>query len=227
MSPCGSKQSGHPVHADRDLLAGPPARDASWPCNDCRNPQPTFQQLCLLARERPGVSETLSAVVAGEDDDRVLGQAMRLQRLKNSANLRIHGFDHSLVGLLCSAVEIVETPVPGLPHALGLRLISGGLPRPVGRAEVQANHERLAGFCISIDHVNRPAAEHVGQVARLMDRSIVVPKVSLVTFVREIVDRAAAKSVEVVIATLQRAKLWQNTQVPLANQSRTVTGLLQ
>src|SRR5882724_4710606 len=227
MSPCGSKQSGHPVHADRDLLAGPPARDASWPGDDCRNPQPTFQQLCLLARERPGVSETLSAVVAGENNDRVLGQAMRLQRLKNSANLRIHGFDHSLVGLLRSAVEIVETPSAGVAQAFGLRLIPRGLPGPVRRAEMKADHERLAGFRISIDHVNRPAAEHVGQVARLMDRSIVVPKVSLVSFVREIVDSPAAESVEVVIATLQRAKLRQNTQVPLANQSRTVTGLLQ
>ena len=40
------------------------------------NAQPAFQQFGLDAGERPRVGKPLAAVVAGEDDDGVVGQAI-------------------------------------------------------------------------------------------------------------------------------------------------------
>src|SRR6266481_9757182 len=61
-----------------------------------------------------------------------------------------------------------------------------------------------------------------------MDSHIIVPKIILATYsVREIVHCPAAKSVEMIVATLQRTKLWQKTQMPLANQRRAVAGFSQ
>src|SRR6266852_9772446 len=61
-----------------------------------------------------------------------------------------------------------------------------------------------------------------------MDSNVIVPKIILAIYgVREIVQGPAAKTVEMIIATLQRTKLWQKTQMPLANQRRAVASFLQ
>ena len=41
-----------------------------------------FQQFRLLAGERPGISKSLPAIIAGENDDSVLRQTIRVQGLK-------------------------------------------------------------------------------------------------------------------------------------------------
>jgi hypothetical protein len=49
-----------------------------------------------------------------------------------------------------------------------------------------------------------------------MDGNIIVPKIILATYsVGEIVECPAAKPVEMIVATLERTKLWQKTQMPL------------
>src|SRR5437879_7657809 len=61
-----------------------------------------------------------------------------------------------------------------------------------------------------------------------MDSNVIVPKIILATYsVREIVQGPAAKPVEMIVATLQRTKLRQKTQMPLANQRRAVASFLQ
>ena len=100
------------------------------------NAQSAFQQLRLLAGERPGVGKALASVIAGEDDDGVFGQPIRVQGLQHATDLPIHGFDHSLIGLLRSTVEIEDSLAPRLGQAHGLSFVARALPRPVWRVEV-------------------------------------------------------------------------------------------
>src|SRR5437762_14191641 len=65
-----------------------------------------------------------------------------------------------------------------------------------------------------------------------MNLRIIVPKIFRVGvgpagFVREVIQPAAAKAEEVVVATLERAEIRQPTEMPLTEQGRAVSGLLQ
>jgi hypothetical protein len=63
---------------------------------------PPSSKIAFLASERPGVGETLAAVVAGKYDDCILGQAVGVESLEHAADLRVHRLDHALIGLLCA-----------------------------------------------------------------------------------------------------------------------------
>ena len=128
-------------------VAGSVSRQASGPGHDRRNSQTTLEQLCLPAGERPGVGESLAAVVAGEDDDRVVREAMHPERLDHAADLHVHCLDHPLIGLLRPAV-IVPQVRRSEPRRLGL--ISGRFPRPVRRVEMQAQQERPGRFGVAV-----------------------------------------------------------------------------
>src|SRR5262249_6744112 len=61
-----------------------------------------------------------------------------------------------------------------------------------------------------------------------MERNVLVPEVFPASIsMRKIVQRAAAESIEMIVAALQRAKPGESAQMPLADQSRAVTGFLQ
>ena len=118
-----------------------PGANPGGPRDHHGDPQSAFQQFGLLAGERPSVSETLTAVVAGEDDDRIFGQAVGIERIEHAADLRVHRLDHALIGLLRAAVEVAQVRachpfrlsfIPGASHgqcgALKWRLIRNGWP---------------------------------------------------------------------------------------------------
>src|SRR5690606_39331292 len=71
---CGDVRR-QPVHRDDRVVAAAARGDPAGPANDGRYAQSTFEQLGLLAGERPGVAEALAAVVAGEHNDRVAVEA--------------------------------------------------------------------------------------------------------------------------------------------------------
>ena len=98
-----------PIHADRHLTGGASLRQPRRPRDDRRDAQATLEQLRLPAGERPRVGEALAAVVAREDDDRVRRQAVRVKRLEDAADLRVHCLDHALIGLLRPAVVVGQT----------------------------------------------------------------------------------------------------------------------
>jgi hypothetical protein len=87
----------------------------------------------------------------------------------------------------------------------------------------------LAGFRVTVHDVDRTITEQTGQVARFMYRNVIIPKIFLVTSecVGKVVHRSAAKSVEMIVPTLERTKLRQNAQMPFADQGRAVANLLQ
>ena len=190
------------------------------------NAYSALQQLVLAAAEGPGVCEALASVVAGEDDDRVARDPAILERPLHAPDLVVHRGDHAAVGLLRAAVPVDQVAAA---QALGLRLVARRLPRPVGRAEVQAEQERPAGPGVVADHLHRAVAEQVGRVAFRRDLLVLLPEIrgAAPAGVPVVVDRAAAIAVEVVVAALMRAEIRQTAQMPLADQRRAVPGLLQ
>ena len=114
-------------------------------------------------------------------------------------------------------------------QALGFRLVAGRFPRPVRRIEMQAEREGLARLRVAVDDVDGAIAEQFGGVAHLLDGHVVVPEIGLVigAFVPIVVDAAAAESVEVIVAALQRAEFRQFAEVPLADERRRIAGFLQ
>jgi hypothetical protein len=152
---CGKKRW-QPIHADRHLIGGLAHGNARRPRNDGRNAQTAFKQLCLPACKRPGIGEALAAVVAAEDNDGVVGDAVGVKRFKHAANLEIEVLDHALIGPLRPAIKIDERVTDEPP---GFGLISRPLPRPVRRIEVQAQQEGLSSFGIAVDDIDGMAAE--------------------------------------------------------------------
>src|SRR5258705_924154 len=123
----------------------------------------------------------------------------------------------------------MEASATRLPKAPRFSLVPGSLPWPMWRVEMKAAHKGLSGFCIRVHYVDRTTAEQSGQIAHLMDQNIVVPEIFpfLSAYVGKIVHCATAKSIVMIVAASQRAKLWQNAQMPFAHQRRAITGLLQ
>jgi hypothetical protein len=69
---------GRPVHGQTLLGAHAARRDDGGPVRDPGHADAPFGQVHLAAHQRPVVGEALAAVVAGEDDQGVVGQAMAL-----------------------------------------------------------------------------------------------------------------------------------------------------
>src|SRR5262249_34986689 len=74
-------QRRHPVHRDHDLLGHRSRRNPPGPARDCWDAKATFKQFPLHAGEWPDLGKPLAAVVAGENDDRVGGEAVYVERL--------------------------------------------------------------------------------------------------------------------------------------------------
>src|SRR5216683_545898 len=123
----------------------------------------------------------------------------------------LSGWRDSVIGLLRSAIEVEYFSALRLCQARGLRFITGSLPRPVWRIEMQAEQERPPGFRIVVNDLHSAAPQQIGEVACLMDWDIIIPEIFLMSSgVRIIVHSTAAESVKMIIAALERTKLRQN-----------------
>jgi len=47
----------------------------------------------------------------------------------------------------------------------------------VWRIEMQAEQERLPGFCVVVNDVHRAVPQHIGEVACLMDWDSIIPEI--------------------------------------------------
>jgi hypothetical protein len=95
---------------------------------------------------------------------------------------------------------------------------------------MQTEQKRLLGLGVVVDNGDGAVAQKIGQVTVLLNLDVTIPKIVGVCrrraeLVRVIVERAAAKPIEVIIAALQRAEVRKTTQVPFPYKSRAVTGL--
>ena len=146
------------------LVADAAGRDAGRPMRDPRHANAAFGQVHLAAHQRPVVAEALAAVVAGEDDQRVVQLPGFLQRIDDPANAFVHVVDHALVGVDVAAVQVKQ-----VVFDLGcLRMVFARFPRPVRRGVVQAQKEGVGGALAlphALDKVDRLAGNQVGQIA--------------------------------------------------------------
>src|SRR5438105_9581260 len=102
-------------------------------------------------------------------------------------------------------------------------LIAGSFPWPVRRIEVQAEEERLLGRGIVLDYRHSALAQQIGQVSRLVNLRVVIPKVVAIGvrragLVSEVIQRAGPKAPEVIVSTFQRAVIREKTKMPFADQ---------
>src|ERR1019366_5402231 len=90
--------------------------------------------------------------------------------------------------------------------------------------------EGLPGFRIAVDRGHGPRAQQLRQIARLMDLHVIVPQIIPDIggpTVGEVIQRSAAKTVEMIVPALQRPELGWRAHMPLANQGCAVAGLAQ
>ena len=80
--------------------------DARGPTDEPRNAESAFEEFGLDAGERPRVGEALTAIVAGENDDGIVGEAGIVERLQNASNLKIHRLHHPRIGAHRATIEM-------------------------------------------------------------------------------------------------------------------------
>src|SRR5581483_2341171 len=113
--------------------------------------------------------------------------------------------------------------------ALRFGFVGGSFPGPVRSVEVQAEEVWPLRF---FDDRYGAIAEKIGQVAGLMDFRVAVPQVfgtgrGNSVLVGEVIERAAAKSPEVIVAALQGSEIGQRAEVPFTEQRGFVAGFFQ
>src|SRR5262249_40840662 len=116
----------------------PALRNPTGPARNRWDTKAAFEQFTLHAGVRPDLGEPLATVVAGEDDDRVVGKAVHVERLQDAADIAVEALHHRNVGLLRAAVAVKDIANP-----FRLGLVVGAFPGPMWRGEMQAEQERL------------------------------------------------------------------------------------
>src|SRR5262245_30514437 len=97
------------------------------------------------------------------------------------------------------------------------------------RIEMQAQEKRLTRPRIGGDHLHRALAEQARRIADIVADAVVVPEIMFTVgaSMREIIDRAAAEAIEMIIAAFQRAEFGQRSEMPFTDQRRAVARFLQ
>ena len=172
-------------------------------------------RLVALAREH---RVARAAVVAVEDDQRVLAQLLLVERLEHAPDLLVHRVDHGGVGAPARLGDVLV-----LVEVLLRRLVGR-----VRRVERQVEVEGLRRVALA-DVLDRLVADQRRRVALLLERLVVlVPVEHAVLLVREVVDLADQRPVLVVEAALFRPVLAIGVaEVPLADDRGLVAGFLE
>ena len=152
--------------------------------------------------------EERRSVVAGERDERVVGQAEAVERVHHPADAGIHPLDHGV----CRRDDPIEALVP-----VGRDLLVGRLERRVRSAEGQVQEERSIG--IAFDEAHSFGCEQVCQVLAVGRGGTVVAT----QVIPVVVGPAAAEARELCEAScvgLEAAV--EGSVVPLPDQARGV-----
>ncbi len=226
LRPGNPQYGGAPVHGHAVLRRHGTGGDRGGPLHDVRHADAALGQVHLAAHQRPGVGETFAAVVAGENDHRILGQAQLIQRIQHPPAAFVKLADHLLIDLDRTALLVGDVQV-SLRVGLGL---AARFPRPMRRGVVQAEQEglilRLALVQITHSLIGQQV-RHVlpGVVRRFAVLNHIV--LARAVHVAEVADAAGQGAEVVAIAAFLRGKMRRIAQVPLADQRRVVAKRLQ
>src|SRR5690606_34686898 len=170
-----------PVHRDDRDVAAASRGDPAGPANDGRYAQSTFEQLGLLAGERPGVAEALAAVVAGEHNDRVAVEAQFGEPGEYPTDVVVQRLHHLRVPLERATIVVEDRAAGrGEPCALYPAFLVVAFLQPVRRREVLADEKRLAVRRAAFERADRRVCEQVSRVAHRLERCLAVPQVVIV-----------------------------------------------
>src|SRR5260370_39408260 len=93
------------IHCDAYLIRRLAGHDATRPPADLRHPDPAFQQIKFAADEWPDLGETLAAIVAGENDERLAPGRVALHRGDNPSDAGIEHLHHLAIDTRRSALD--------------------------------------------------------------------------------------------------------------------------
>ncbi len=210
---------GRPVHGQAVLLAHAARGNASGPVCDPRHADAAFGQVHLAAHQRPVVAETLTAVVAGEDDQGVVQLPGFLQSVHHPTNALVHVVDHAVVGVDVAAIEVKKVVF----DLCRQRMVLTRFPRPMRGGVVQAQKEGRALRCAgrhAVHKVHGLVGNQIGQVAVFVLFFFVGVQIvrAVVAGVAEVVHPARHGAKEFFITRLQGAEVGRVAQVPFAHQ---------
>ena len=221
---CG-KHRGRPVHAHALLGAGAAGGYDGGPVRNPGHADAAFGQVHLAAHQRPVVREAFAAVVAGEDDQRVVQLAVGAQRLDDPAYALVHVMDHAAVLVDVAARQMRDAGA----QLLGRGTVIACFPGPVRGRVVQAQEERGIALAHAVDEIHAALRQQIGQIAFVVVLFLAHPQVMLARAAQmgEIVH-AARHGAEVFLVTrAQRAEVGRVAQMPFADQRGAVARILE
>ncbi len=204
-----------PVHDRRDARAPLVDRALAFPIGAVVRRQALQGRGVDLAREH---RVARAAVVALEEDERIVAHALLIERAHHAPDLVVHHRNLRSVG------------APGRIADL-LVAIEIGLRRLIGRVRgVEGEIEKERRFRIVLfDQLHGRVAEQGCRIARLLDRlAVAEPVEHAMLLVGEIVDLAEERPIMMVEAALERpVGPVRVAEVPLADEDGLVAGLFQ
>ena len=188
---------------------------------------PAFPDAAFLAAQRRLVAlrpKKSMTVVGKEDHEGVLGQAESLDGANDLADALVHLRHHLHVGFLFGEprrvrrLALIRAPFDPAPRSLEWRM--HGFVRHV---------EAKRPVPILFDELHRVARDEMSGIACFLHLLQALPPVvgAHPVVVRYVVDVAAYKSAEAVESMMNGVVFFVIAQVPLAEDARRVSGLLQ
>ena len=159
-----------------------------------------------------------AAVVAREEDDRVLAQPFLLERGDDAADLIVQRRDHAGIG----------PPLLILDRGVTVAVLLGHLIGCVGGQRGEVEEERLRRV-LGLDQLDRFVADEGREVPVLLEElAVALPVDQAAALLGEVIDLADEVAVEVVEAAVLRPVLPVGmAEMPLAHHVGLVAGLLQ
>jgi hypothetical protein len=159
-----------------------------------------------------------AAVVAREEDDRVVAQALLFECIDDAADLLVQGRDHARVG----------PPFLVLDGSVSVAVFLGRLIGCVGGQRREVEEERLSRV-LGFDQLDRFVADKGRVVSVLLEEfAVALPVDQPAALFGEVIDLAHEVAVEVVEAAVLRPVLPIGmAEVPLAHHVGLVAGLFE
>ena len=159
-----------------------------------------------------------AAVVAREEDDRVVAQPLLFECGDNAADLLVERRDHARVG----------PPLLILDRGVTVAVLLGHLIGRVGGQRGEVEEERLLRV-LGLDQLDRFVSDQGREVPFLLEElAVALPVDQAAALLGEVIDLADEVAVEVVEAAILRPVLPVGmAEMPLAHHVGLVAGLLQ